>query len=132
MKGRILLVDPFEHATWDLAEQLAERGHEVLTAGTRVAALRILRRFDCQVAVVDADLADGDGITLLGALRAERPQLAIVFTAARGGESLREEARRRGAFSLVEKPYGTDAMATEVERALAEGAAPTAQQQASG
>jgi DNA-binding NtrC family response regulator len=125
MKGRILLVDPFEHATWDLADQLAERGHEVLSAGTRVAALRILRRFDAHIAVVDSDLADADGMTLVQALRSERPRLKILFTSGRGSETLRDAANRHGAVGFFEKPVENAVLIEALERALGDAEATT-------
>lgn len=90
-RGRLLLVDDDDSVRVTLAALLEDAGWEVREAGSLAAARPLVS--DLDVAVVDVGLRDGDGASLLPALRAASPDaLAVLLsgdsTVARGAADL--------------------------------------------
>src|SRR5262249_47615757 len=78
------------------------------------------------LAVVDLVLADGDGISLLGELRATWPAMpGIVITAYVEPRSI-VEAMRRGAVDYLPKPVDPDELLSSVRGALSNRIPPNA------
>jgi DNA-binding NtrC family response regulator len=95
------------------ARMLEEMQFDVERAGSMAAALRLIeagRRFD--FALVDRLLGDGDGISVMGALRAAQPGTPVLLTS---GYDEFEPADDAIAETL-RKPYGYDALADALAR----------------
>ncbi len=123
--ARILIVDDDPAARRQLADTLGRAGYTVVTAGTTADALR-LADVEPALAVLDLVLPDGDGIELLGRLRAAWPALpAIVVTAYVEPRSI-VEAMRRGAVDYLGKPIDVDVLLSACRAALARRPAPAA------
>jgi CheY-like chemotaxis protein len=99
---RILLVEDDLSVGTGLEELLNSEGYEatwVKTAGDACAAARLTRP---QVAIIDVNLPDGNGIDLIPLLRAEHVDLPIVFSTGHVELNLSNEKNR--IVSLM-KPY---------------------------
>jgi DNA-binding NtrC family response regulator len=98
----ILLVDDSPVALRALAQRLASEGFEVREALSAAAARNLdsatLGRLQC--AILDLQLADGDGTDLAASLAGRRPSLPIAFFTAGATPSLVECARGRGPVFL--------------------------------
>jgi CheY-like chemotaxis protein len=95
-----------------------ELGCRVRSAESLKRAKRILATEPIDLLIADIGLPDGDGLSLLGALRARHPFAeAIVIT---GSPSLEGaiEAMRGGAADLLPKPFGVETFLDRARRAL--------------
>ncbi len=122
--GRVLVVDDQENLCWVLSRVLSERGHEVRTAQNCAQALRLASVFDCQVAIVDFRLPDGNGIALIERLRAENPGLRAILMTSYGSPALHEEIRSLGLHAFFDKPFVNAQMVDSVAAALLAWGAP--------
>jgi DNA-binding response OmpR family regulator len=95
----ILLVDDSPVARRVLTQRLVAEGFEVCEAASLATARRMdLSQVAC--AIVDLELADGDGTDLARILVEKRPALPIAFFTMGTAPSLVEGARGRGAVFL--------------------------------
>lgn len=118
-RPRVLVVDD-EPELVELIEESVRRGVDcrVIVADSIAAARRILASGPVQVLVTDLKLPDGDGMSLLPALREHQPNAsAIVIT---GSPSLDGaiSALRGGALDFVPKPFNTEQLVERVRRGL--------------
>lgn len=91
----MLLIDDSPAARRVIARRLQGAGFEVHEVGSAAEARSIeLGGFSC--AVVDVELADGDGPTLAVELHAKRADLPVAFFTASSASDVRERARGRG------------------------------------
>jgi CheY-like chemotaxis protein len=113
VRPRALLVEDDALLRDLTARMLEEMQFDVERAGSMAAALRLIeagRRFD--FALVDRLLGDGDGISVMGALRAAQPGTPVLLTS---GYDEFEPADDAIAETL-RKPYGYDALADALAR----------------
>lgn len=81
MGGRVLIVEDEMVLRKHLARVFAREGYEVATAGSCAEALDHLGRGRFEALLLDVMLPDGDGLDMLGNLRAQQPQRIVVMTA---------------------------------------------------
>jgi DNA-binding NtrC family response regulator len=116
---RILVVDDDAVVRRMLTETLGRAGYVVTAASSTAEALRVVADEEPALAIVDLVLPDGDGIELLGQLRASWPALpALVVTAYVEPRSI-VEAMRRGAHDYLGKPLDPDVLLSACRAALA-------------
>jgi DNA-binding NtrC family response regulator len=120
-RATILVVDDEPLIRWAVAETLAESGYEVRGADDAASAMRAFlpgpRAFD--VVFLDLRLPDCDDLGVLSAMRRLSPHTQMILMTAFGSPELFTEARRLGAFAIMDKPFEMDALQPLVERALA-------------
>ena len=102
-----------------MAEVLGERGYRVIVAGDAASALQAIATADGLPDVVLLDLRLPDSNRSRRAVR--HPPLlprsrAIVLMTAHGTPELFDEARRRGAAAVMDKPFEIGDVAPMVER----------------
>jgi two-component system, cell cycle response regulator DivK len=119
--ARILVVDDHE-LNRKLLQRLLERsGYAVHCAASLTAAS--CAAFECppDLIVLDLNLADGDGLALVGRLRGDprtRHAVIVACTAA-SADGDRDRALRAGCDAYVAKPIDTRVFAALVEELLA-------------
>ena len=117
--GRVLVVDDEPHVR-RVGRRLLERaGFEVLEAADGPEAVERFRRDPegIDVVLLDLTLPSGDGIAVMGELRAIRDGVPVVISS---GWSVHEVSERLSALprtSFLQKPYTAEAMAHAVARA---------------
>jgi DNA-binding NtrC family response regulator len=117
--ARILVVDDDPVVRRHLTDTLGRAAYTVVAAGTAAEALRLAADAEPALAILDLVLPDGDGIELLGQLRASWPALpAIIVTAYVEPRSI-VEAMRRGALDYLGKPLDADVLLSTCRAALA-------------
>src|SRR5262249_20108593 len=117
--SRILVVDDDAVVRRMLSDTLGRAGYVVVTASSSSEALRFVADEEPVLAIVDLVLPDGDGIELLGQLRASWPALpALVVTGYVEPRSI-VEAMRRGAHDYLAKPLDPDVLLSACRAALA-------------
>jgi DNA-binding response OmpR family regulator len=91
----VLLVDDSPAARRAIAKRLQAAGFDVREVGS-VADARTLDLDPFACAVVDVELADGDGPSLAVELHAKRPELPIAFFTATSSPDVKERATGHG------------------------------------
>lgn len=104
---RILVVDDEPAFREMIRLILEEDGHVVNLAANGIEALRTLRAEWQTLALVILDLRMPglDGLGVLEEIRRLTPTLPVLATTGYAGDEEKEEALRRGAASVLEKPY---------------------------
>lgn len=119
----MLLVEDEPFARMASREILEEEGYQVTEAASAEAALVAWRkqegRFD--LVLTDVGLPDMSGLELVGQLRGERPDLAVVLVSGwlSDDEAEVKALRDTPRTALLEKPVELARIVEEVERALA-------------
>lgn len=91
----LLLIDDSPAARRVIAKRLQAAGFDVTEVGSAAEARSLdLGPFAC--AVVDVELADGDGPSLAVELHAKRPELPVAFFTATPTPAVHERARGHG------------------------------------
>ena len=105
-RRRVLVVDDNEDALELLADVLRDAGHEVTTAPDGPTALKVLKTFHADVAILDIGLPVMDGYELAGRLRAElgKELPRLIALTGYGQESDRARAKQAGFAEHLTKP----------------------------
>jgi DNA-binding NtrC family response regulator len=116
---RILIVDDEASLRTALFRILDRKGFQVITAASRKEAETISQSDKAlDLAIVDLRLPDGDGLELMGRLRAMHPNIQVIILTGHASIESAVEATRQGAFHFVTKPCNLDEIMTLVDRAL--------------
>src|ERR1700730_11829732 len=100
---RVLVVDDEPSLAELLASVLRYEGWNVLTAGNGADAVRTAREFRADAAVLDIN-----GIEVMRRLRAEIPQVCVLFLTARDAVEDRVAGITAGGDDYVTKPFSLD------------------------
>jgi DNA-binding NtrC family response regulator len=118
--GKVLVVD--DEKTFRVAAQagLTAEGLEVATAASGGEGLARAREFRPDVVVLDRNLPDADGLSVLERLRAESggDDPLVVMATAYGEIENAVLAVKRGAFDYLTKPIQLPALVLTVKKAL--------------
>jgi DNA-binding NtrC family response regulator len=114
---RILVVDDEWLLCWALQKRLERSGYQVLLAGTGEQALEFLAR-DVQLVLLDVQLPDANGVTLLKDVKKRCPECHVIMMTAKAGPEIAAEATAHGADCLIEKPFELQKMVQMVDDLL--------------
>ena len=104
MAYRILIVDDEAALQNMLKEILAQAGYETVSALTCAQALEQFRAAAPDAVLLDVNLPDGDGFSLLGKLRENR-DVPVLFLSARDEDADRLQGLGLGADDYITKPF---------------------------
>lgn len=107
---RLLIVDDDQPLLNRLARAMERRGFEVRTAGSVAEGIRLAHEVPPDFAVVDLRLGDGNGLTIVTALRAVRADIRIVMLTGYGAIATAVAAVKAGAVDYLPKPADADAI----------------------
>ncbi len=114
----VLVVDAEPLVCWSVAEVLGERGYEVTEAHDAASAMRALAQ-PTDVVLLDVRSSDSDDFQVLSAMHRLSPNTPVILMTAYNSPDLTDEARRLGAFAVIDKPFEMNALAPIVDHALA-------------
>ena len=117
----VLVVDDDPTIRETLADYFEGLGWTARTAGTATEGLQQAAAHAPDVALVDLRLPDADGLRLLEALRADDPNVGVIFLTGHADVPTAVRAMREGAADFLEKPVDLDALGTAVRRAAEVG-----------
>ena len=101
----VLLAEDDEDYADIIAETLRRDSHEVVVAGSVDGAVRFARQGRPDLAVLDVMLPDGSGLDVGRSLRADRPELPIIFLSSLDRTSDIVAGFDAGADDYVTKPF---------------------------
>jgi DNA-binding response OmpR family regulator len=115
---RLLLVDDEVGYLEVLSKRLTHRGFDVTTASSGEEAIRALRNWEFDLAVVDLKMEDMDGIEVLKVLKRMDPALQVIILTGHGSERAARDGLAHGAFDYLIKPIGLDPLIERIRAAL--------------
>jgi DNA-binding response OmpR family regulator/signal transduction histidine kinase len=118
--ARVVVVDDDPAIRAICAEVLRGHGYEVDEAGDCASARRLVIEQRPQVVLVDVQLPDGDGFSLLAGLAERRASdpFAAVFLSARGETADKVRGLRLGADDYLTKPFDAQELVARVDAVL--------------
>lgn len=116
--GTVLVVEDDAPIRRGLVDALQFAGYAPLEAGDGRSGLETALRGTCDLVLLDIQLPELDGFTVLTELRRARPTLPIILLTARGAEEDRVRGLRSGADDYVVKPFSTSELLARVEAVL--------------
>ncbi|MDX6611232.1 MAG: two-component system, NtrC family, response regulator HupR/HoxA [Blastocatellia bacterium] len=115
---KILIVDD-EPANLRALERLFRNDHEVLTAGSGLAALQLLAQHDVALMITDQRMPHMTGVELVKKTVSLRPRMVrIILTGYTDIESLVEAINCGHVYRYVTKPWSNEDFSLTVKRAL--------------
>jgi two-component system, OmpR family, response regulator len=115
---RVLVVDDESALSELLAMALRYEGWEVRTAADGAAAVRTARGFHPDAVVLDVMLPDVDGLEVLRRLRAETPDVPVLFLTARDAVEDRVAGLTAGGDDYVTKPFSLEELVARLRGLL--------------
>jgi len=118
-QSRILVVDDESTLRTALFRMLDRKGLSVLTAARGDEAKMVMQGDQAlDVALVDLNLPDADGIDLMTNIRAAHPGCQVIILTGNGTIDSAVRATQKGAFHFITKPFNMDEMMSLVDKAL--------------
>jgi two-component system, OmpR family, response regulator len=105
---RVLVVDDEASIADLLTMALRYEGWELRSAGDGTAALRAAREWRPDAVVLDVMLPDMDGLTVLGRMRREQPEVPVLFLTAKDAVEDRIAGLTAGGDDYVTKPFSLE------------------------
>src|SRR5690606_36907369 len=117
-RNRVLIVDDELFFLEAIEEILTEAGDATVRASNGAEALERAGDPSVAVVVLDVRLPDMDGISVLGRIRAERPELPVIMLSASTDQDIVLEALRLGASDYLAKPLHDEELVLAVGRGV--------------
>jgi len=113
----ILIIDDDRALCRSLELHLEREGHEVETAFCAAEGLDMVKETRPEIVFCDLSLPDGDGLSLLTAIRTHIPRSVVIMITGVQDTKATIEAVRRGAFDYIRKPLDLDTVLLALEKA---------------
>ncbi|MDR3515139.1 MAG: sigma-54 dependent transcriptional regulator [Azospirillaceae bacterium] len=117
-KVSVLVVEDTQSLALVYGEYLRKRNYAVVTVGTAAGALQELERTSHPIVLLDLNLPDMNGMTVLKWISEQGLPIAVVVITAHGSVNVAVEAMRCGAYDFVIKPFTAERLAVTVRNAL--------------
>ena len=112
---RILIIEDDREAAAYLTKAFREAGHQVDHAADGLSGYDLALEGGYDVAVVDRMLPKMDGLSLIGALRAQKNETPVLILSALGQVDDRVKGLRAGGDDYLAKPYAFSELLARVE-----------------
>jgi len=116
--GKILVVDDDANLIEVVRMRLESENYEVVTALTQAEAMAAFKEQPFELAIIDVQLDDQDGIALMEAFHRINPDLPVIIFTAYGSIESAVEAMKKDAYNYLTKPFDHQKLLFEVEKAL--------------
>ncbi len=117
MSATILIVDDEENARLNIGSFLSGRGYEIQTAATLAEARENLRLGNADIILLDVQLPDGYGPSLLEETTSLPTRPPIILITAFGDIEMAVDAMKSGAHDFLQKPIRLAQLEKSVSRA---------------
>ncbi|WP_319542451.1 response regulator [uncultured Pseudodesulfovibrio sp.] len=102
---RLLIVDDETGFADVLCKRMKRRGIEACSAFSGEEAIRILRKRDFDIAIVDLKLEGMNGVEILKVFKLLVPQMPVIMLTGHGCEVARAACIKNGAVGYLSKPF---------------------------
>jgi len=116
--GRILVVDDDPNLLRVVSMRLQKEGYAVTSVDSAEKALAQVAISAPDLVLTDLKMGGMDGMALFEALARQLPGLPVIIMTAHGTVPDAVTATRRGVFGFLPKPFESQQLLTEIERAL--------------
>jgi len=116
--AEVLIVDDEENLSYSMRLGLQRAGHVCHIVETTAAAMALCAERVPDVAVVDVQLPDGDGIDLMVRMRERGLDVPVIIVTAFGSVDRAVAAMKQGAVDFIQKPLSIEELVLAVERCL--------------
>ncbi len=117
-KKAILIVEDDPTVGESLCLLFKKKGYEILLASNGKEALHLFRQEIVDLVITDVVMPKMDGIELLEAVKALKPETEVIVISAQGTIEKAVQAMKLGAFDFIEKPINPRVLSLLAERAL--------------
>ena len=117
MSATILIVDDEENARLNIGAFLSTKGYEVIGAATLSEARQHLHRGAADIILLDVQLPDGYGPSLLEEIARLPVRPPVLMITAYGDVEMAVEAMRSGAHDFLQKPIQLAQLEKSIQRA---------------
>ena len=104
----ILIIDDEKDLCQLLRDTLSSHDYNVKFAHTKKNALSSLKEQTPDMVFCDLKLPDGDGMKILSKIKKISPGTIVNIITAYGSDETRDEAKRLGAYSFIDKPFSEE------------------------
>ena len=104
----ILIIDDEKDLCQLLGDTLSSHDYNVKFAHTRKNAFSSLKEQTPDMVFCDLKLQDGDGMKILSKIKKISPGTIVNIITAYGSEEARDQAKRLGAHSFIDKPFSEE------------------------
>jgi ATP-dependent Lon protease len=117
--AKILIVDDEEEILFMLSTLFETEGHEVQTSQRGDEAMEIIGASDdIDVIISDLRMNPVNGMELLKFTKRIRPSMPFILVTAFHTAGLAEDAKKKGAYHYMRKPFDMDELVSTVNQAL--------------
>lgn len=117
MSLTVLIVDDEKNARENIAAFLSKKEYEVLEAGDLKTAKKELDSGNADIVLLDVQLPDGLGTTLLEESASNPSRPPIIMITAHGEIEMAVEAMKNGAHDFLQKPIKFERLEQSIQRA---------------
>ena len=114
----VLIVDDDPDIAIGLQDLLLHDGYQVESAGTCADAITRARERRYNAVLLDLNLPDGDGVSVLRVLQEMAPTLPVIILTAFATTERTISTLTEGAFACLTKPYNRDELRATLRRAV--------------
>ncbi|MGD0914991.1 MAG: sigma-54 dependent transcriptional regulator [Thermodesulfobacteriota bacterium] len=114
----ILIVEDDPNVGESIRLLLKKKGYAIRLASNGKGALHLFRQAAADLVITDLVMPKMDGIELLEAVKALKPETEVIVISAQGTIEKAVQAMKLGAFEFIEKPINPRVISLVVERAL--------------
>ena len=116
----ILIVDDEPLVRWSVSETLEDSGYRVTQACDALSAFAALngKGGAADLVLLDLRLPDSSDLGVLSMMRRLSPTTPVILMTAYGSDRLKSEARARGAYAVIDKPFDMSTLSPLVSQAL--------------
>ena len=118
---RLLLVDDEEGFVEVLSKRLAKRNIRATQAFSGSEGIRLLRKMDFDIALLDLKLGDMDGIEILKIFKKMVPTMPVIMLTGHGSAKASQEGLLCGAYDYLTKPHELDELIDKIHAAISNG-----------
>lgn len=116
-KKSILIVDDdIAHRT--MLRILLDWNYEIFEADDGLVAIEQIQNDSFDLVIMDIRMRSVSGLEALDAIKTLRPDIPVVMMTAYWSDQIADEARKKGAFDYLPKPFDFDELRQTIERAV--------------
>ena len=115
-KTKILVVDDDRNLLDIICMRLEASGYDVYPADHENQAKEVASQEIFDLAVIDLQLVQQDGLSLMEELHLIHPDIPVIILTAHGSIESAVEAMKRGAFTYLTKPFDSRELILQIER----------------